>query len=140
MPPQPQPDHVMSDVWTPCRTESSDSAGSYDTHDGTSQHSPQQCVPGVKDGQSKSKSRPSLLHRESSSRSKSYSPGTSSSTSRRPKLKSRRSQRSYRLFCHDCGTTETPEWRTGVNGPGTLCNFCGLIFAKRAEKRMSVFH
>ncbi|KAI9143203.1 hypothetical protein BKA69DRAFT_1123347 [Paraphysoderma sedebokerense] len=38
--------------------------------------------------------------------------------------------------CHSCNTTETPEWRRGPDGKGTLCNACGLHFAKmvRAKK------
>lgn len=52
--------------------------------------------------------------------------------------------------CADCGTSTTPEWRRGQNGPNTypsqscyktntctrLCNACGLQFSKkcRAER------
>jgi hypothetical protein len=32
--------------------------------------------------------------------------------------------------CLGCGATETPEWRRGPMGPRTLCNACGLVFAK----------
>ncbi|PUZ63107.1 hypothetical protein GQ55_3G041600 [Panicum hallii var. hallii] len=28
--------------------------------------------------------------------------------------------------CVDCGATETPQWRAGPTGPGTLCNSCGV--------------
>ncbi|XP_020224491.1 GATA transcription factor 21 [Cajanus cajan] len=28
--------------------------------------------------------------------------------------------------CADCHTTETPLWRTGPNGPKSLCNACGI--------------
>ena len=28
--------------------------------------------------------------------------------------------------CHACGTTSTPLWRGGPNGPKTLCNACGV--------------
>ena len=28
--------------------------------------------------------------------------------------------------CHKCDGLETPEWRRGPDGPGTLCNECGL--------------
>ncbi|KAJ3130262.1 blue light receptor [Nowakowskiella sp. JEL0407] len=38
------------------------------------------------------------------------------------------------LFCYDCGTIESPEWRKGPLGPKTLCNACGLAFAKRMAK------
>ncbi len=29
-------------------------------------------------------------------------------------------------FCHDCHATSAPQFRAGPNGPGTLCNACGL--------------
>lgn len=32
--------------------------------------------------------------------------------------------------CLGCQATETPEWRRGPLGPRTLCNACGLVFAK----------
>uniref|UniRef100_A0A0E0R539 GATA-type domain-containing protein n=1 Tax=Oryza rufipogon TaxID=4529 RepID=A0A0E0R539_ORYRU len=28
--------------------------------------------------------------------------------------------------CSHCGTSETPQWRMGPDGPGTLCNACGI--------------
>ncbi|CAL5098110.1 unnamed protein product [Urochloa decumbens] len=28
--------------------------------------------------------------------------------------------------CHDCGATNTPQWRSGPMGPRTLCNNCGV--------------
>ncbi|KAF0894598.1 hypothetical protein E2562_001898 [Oryza meyeriana var. granulata] len=28
--------------------------------------------------------------------------------------------------CSHCGTSETPQWRMGPEGPGTLCNACGI--------------
>ncbi|KAL2139182.1 hypothetical protein VTI28DRAFT_5680 [Corynascus sepedonium] len=41
--------------------------------------------------------------------------------------------------CTDCGTLESPEWRKGPGGPKTLCNACGLRWAKR-EKKKSAGH
>ncbi|KAK3299959.1 uncharacterized protein B0H64DRAFT_3439 [Chaetomium fimeti] len=41
--------------------------------------------------------------------------------------------------CTDCGTLESPEWRKGPSGPKTLCNACGLRWAKR-EKKKSASH
>ncbi|KAJ8664034.1 hypothetical protein O0I10_000312 [Lichtheimia ornata] len=37
--------------------------------------------------------------------------------------------------CHSCHTTETPEWRKGPMGPRTLCNACGLIWAKLSRNQ-----
>ncbi|KAI0837631.1 hypothetical protein F5Y06DRAFT_270945 [Hypoxylon sp. FL0890] len=37
--------------------------------------------------------------------------------------------------CTDCGTLDSPEWRKGPQGPKTLCNACGLRWAKKEKKR-----
>ncbi|PHH71575.1 hypothetical protein CDD80_5138 [Ophiocordyceps camponoti-rufipedis] len=47
----------------------------------------------------------------------------------------RKRNRNSRMQCHACGTSETPEWRAGPDGVGTLCNVCGLVFAKQQRKR-----
>ncbi|KAK0753720.1 hypothetical protein B0T18DRAFT_397706 [Schizothecium vesticola] len=39
----------------------------------------------------------------------------------------------YRRGCIECGAAESPCWRMGPAGPLTLCNVCGLLFAKRSE-------
>lgn len=36
----------------------------------------------------------------------------------------------HRLKCVHCHNTETPLWRTGPDGPKTLCNACGVRFKK----------
>ncbi|EJF66146.1 hypothetical protein BD309DRAFT_971911 [Dichomitus squalens] len=36
--------------------------------------------------------------------------------------------------CVTCGRTDSPEWRKGPMGPKTLCNACGLRWAKKARK------
>ncbi|KAH6686964.1 hypothetical protein F5X68DRAFT_13725 [Plectosphaerella plurivora] len=36
-----------------------------------------------------------------------------------------------RTTCHECHRAETPQWRPGPDGPNTLCNVCGLLYAKR---------
>ncbi|KAJ7067159.1 hypothetical protein C8F01DRAFT_660775 [Mycena amicta] len=37
--------------------------------------------------------------------------------------------------CHSCHIRETPEWRRGPDGARTLCNACGLHYAKLLRKR-----
>ncbi|KAI6124851.1 hypothetical protein EV401DRAFT_1147009 [Pisolithus croceorrhizus] len=37
--------------------------------------------------------------------------------------------------CLGCQATSTPEWRRGPLGPRTLCNACGLVYAKLLKKR-----
>lgn len=46
---------------------------------------------------------------------------------RRPPLR----QRGSRLVCRNCHCIATPKWRPGPHGPATLCNVCGLLYAKR---------
>ncbi|KAF8903487.1 hypothetical protein CPB84DRAFT_1746196 [Gymnopilus junonius] len=38
--------------------------------------------------------------------------------------------------CLGCSATSTPEWRRGPMGPRTLCNACGLVYAKMIKKRV----
>ncbi|KAK7033261.1 hypothetical protein R3P38DRAFT_2921681 [Favolaschia claudopus] len=37
--------------------------------------------------------------------------------------------------CNSCNIRETPEWRRGPDGARTLCNACGLHYAKLVRKR-----
>ncbi|KAF5639309.1 ankyrin repeat [Fusarium sp. NRRL 52700] len=37
--------------------------------------------------------------------------------------------------CQSCNRTDTPEWRRGPDGARTLCNACGLHYAKLERKR-----
>lgn len=37
--------------------------------------------------------------------------------------------------CVTCGRTDSPEWRKGPLGAKTLCNACGLRWAKRNQKK-----
>lgn len=39
--------------------------------------------------------------------------------------------------CHSCNRAETPEWRRGPDGARTLCNACGLHYAKLTRKNQS---
>ncbi|XBI59554.1 hypothetical protein VPH35_040591 [Triticum aestivum] len=38
------------------------------------------------------------------------------------------------MTCRQCHTTDTPQWRTGPDGPGTLCNACGIRYRMSREK------
>lgn len=40
--------------------------------------------------------------------------------------------------CHSCNRNETPEWRRGPDGARTLCNACGLHYAKLTRKQQSM--
>ncbi|KAH8116311.1 hypothetical protein DFH11DRAFT_1687940 [Phellopilus nigrolimitatus] len=55
-----------------------------------------------------------------------------------PKLSSKQSEAApvpEGQTCLGCGATSTPEWRRGPLGPRTLCNACGLVYAKLIKKR-----
>jgi hypothetical protein len=47
---------------------------------------------------------------------------------------------SYKLstfkYCYKCNITETPAWRRGPSGLRTLCNRCGLKYARRISENM----
>lgn len=42
--------------------------------------------------------------------------------------------RNYGNVCQSCNATTTPEWRKGPTGPRSLCNACGLLYAKMCRK------
>lgn len=52
--------------------------------------------------------------------------GTSSSQPRDDSVLPVSAERQRR--CSHCSTTNTPQWRMGPNGPGTLCNACGIRY------------
>ncbi|OBT86968.1 hypothetical protein VE02_04608 [Pseudogymnoascus sp. 03VT05] len=45
-----------------------------------------------------------------------------------------------KYVCTDCGTLDSPEWRKGPEGPKTLCNACGLRWAKLEKKKSGNFN
>ncbi|KAH7132259.1 hypothetical protein B0J11DRAFT_427731 [Dendryphion nanum] len=49
-------------------------------------------------------------------------------------LKKRRPRAAPPGRCHSCNRAETPEWRRGPDGARTLCNACGLHYAKLTRK------
>ena len=62
--------------------------------------------------------------------------GTSSSLGGGDKKFSKKLKAADEYVCTDCGTLDSPEWRKGPSGPKTLCNACGLRWAKKEKKRM----
>ncbi|KAJ3104388.1 hypothetical protein HDU96_008938 [Phlyctochytrium bullatum] len=69
-------------------------------------------------------------------RAKRLKPGTESLSSQGvKKRKSKKSETTTR--CQSCHATETPEWRRGPHGRRTLCNACGLTYAKLKKARAS---
>ncbi|CRG92294.1 Cutinase gene palindrome-binding protein [Talaromyces islandicus] len=57
------------------------------------------------------------------------------STSSDDNDKKKKIKTSEEYVCTDCGTLASPEWRKGPSGPKTLCNACGLRWAKKERKR-----
>jgi hypothetical protein len=51
-----------------------------------------------------------------------------------PDPKKRRGRAAPPGRCHSCNRAETPEWRRGPDGARTLCNACGLHYAKLTRK------
>jgi hypothetical protein len=41
----------------------------------------------------------------------------------------RQRNRQVHRVCSHCGSLDTPQWRAGPDGPGTLCNACGIRYA-----------
>lgn len=39
-------------------------------------------------------------------------------------------RKASRVACRNCGVTQTPQWRSGPEGPRTLCNACGVRYKK----------
>jgi len=50
------------------------------------------------------------------------------------KKKLRKVHTGEQYVCITCGRTDSPEWRKGPLGPKTLCNACGLRWAKQMRK------
>ncbi|KAK4997188.1 white collar 2 type of transcription factor [Elasticomyces elasticus] len=48
--------------------------------------------------------------------------------------KNKKLKQADEYVCQDCGTLDSPEWRKGPRGPKTLCNACGLRWAKKEKK------
>ncbi|KAF8251072.1 hypothetical protein K440DRAFT_97438 [Wilcoxina mikolae CBS 423.85] len=64
----------------------------------------------------------------------SYQDDNRSNGSQQPEKKMRRGRAAPPGRCHSCHRAETPEWRRGPDGARTLCNACGLHYAKLTRK------
>ena len=51
-------------------------------------------------------------------------------------VKKRRGRAAPPGRCHSCNRIDTPEWRRGPDGARTLCNACGLHYAKLERRRL----
>lgn len=63
---------------------------------------------------------------------------STSTTSTTGKIEKKRSRRRLRRefddkACQHCQTHYTSQWRTGPAGPSTLCNACGIRYARQAR-------
>jgi len=53
-------------------------------------------------------------------------------------VQKKRTIMSGELYCHSCGTLDTPEWRRGPDGCKSLCNACGLHYAKILKRETMI--
>lgn len=51
----------------------------------------------------------------------------------KPKTKKHRMVNDVERICAHCLRKNSPEWRKGPDGPGTLCNSCGIKYAKSSS-------
>ncbi|KFY47056.1 hypothetical protein V494_00190 [Pseudogymnoascus sp. VKM F-4513 (FW-928)] len=54
--------------------------------------------------------------------------------------KKKKAKTADKYVCTDCATLDSPEWRKGPSGPKTLCNACGLRWAKQEKKKSGGFN
>ncbi|KAH7025957.1 uncharacterized protein B0I36DRAFT_375909 [Microdochium trichocladiopsis] len=64
-----------------------------------------------------------------------YADGSSNKSYGIGEVKKRRGRAAPPGRCHSCNRIDTPEWRRGPDGARTLCNACGLHYAKLERKR-----
>ncbi|KAI9469962.1 MAG: hypothetical protein EXX96DRAFT_588203 [Benjaminiella poitrasii] len=62
-------------------------------------------------------------------------PSSSLITLNSNRLRKRGKRPVFQGRCHSCNISETPEWRRGPDGARTLCNACGLHYAKLSKKK-----
>jgi hypothetical protein len=69
---------------------------------------------------------------------------TTHNTQARTPIRGQKSVRSHHS-CLWCNARSTPTWRTGPEGHGTLCNRCGIKYARderrlREKKSVTIMH
>ncbi|KAK8058500.1 tannase and feruloyl esterase [Apiospora phragmitis] len=47
----------------------------------------------------------------------------------------KKTHRAQPAYCRHCNCTATVKWRSGPDGLKTLCNVCGLLYAKRLRRQ-----
>ncbi|TFK74151.1 hypothetical protein BDN72DRAFT_886516 [Pluteus cervinus] len=101
------------------------------SHDGPNEATFQEYSAGDKSQQSTAEQDMEIIRTKRAS-----STAGGSGTAGQPKSKYRkRSRATPPGKCHSCNIRETPEWRRGPDGARTLCNACGLHYAKLMRKR-----
>eukprot|EP00127_Corallochytrium_limacisporum_P000917 Clim_evm1s33 gene=Clim_evmTU1s33 len=63
-----------------------------------------------------------------------WSTGAGLSSQKGPARKSGGMKPNQDKACSECHTTQSPEWRRGPLGPKTMCNACGLRYAKKVKQ------
>ncbi|KAK8856100.1 GATA zinc finger domain-containing protein 7 [Apiospora arundinis] len=51
----------------------------------------------------------------------------------------KKTHRTQPTYCRHCSCTDTVKWRPGPDGLKTLCNVCGLLYAKRLRRYHEMF-
>ncbi|KAI8069385.1 hypothetical protein BC940DRAFT_297598 [Gongronella butleri] len=76
---------------------------------------------------------PAMYVDTSASRKRGWTSATSTNSPARQRKRGKRA--TFQGRCHSCNISETPEWRRGPDGARTLCNACGLHYAKLVRKK-----
>ncbi|KAI0273452.1 hypothetical protein BC834DRAFT_853891 [Gloeopeniophorella convolvens] len=63
-----------------------------------------------------------------------YTPADDDTDAEPRRKKPKKALGGEQYICNTCGRTDSPEWRKGPRGPKTLCNACGLRWAKKVRR------
>jgi len=86
--------------------------------------------------------RPRVVLKKKKEDSQNDSHSSGEDDSKRPKSRRQRAKAapSEELYCRSCGETQTCEWRRGPDGYKSLCNACGIHYAKIVKKEETALH